>query len=69
MCTNNYDEAIIAQGALPILFDMLLIVSPLHNIYCRRIRYKAAICIQLLAAKSYGLKAIYQCKGYQLLLC
>uniref|UniRef100_A0A0M3HRE8 Insc_C domain-containing protein n=1 Tax=Ascaris lumbricoides TaxID=6252 RepID=A0A0M3HRE8_ASCLU len=64
LANEGYEEALIAQGALPILLSMLTLSDLTHVEYCHRIRYKAALCLATIASKGFGLKAIYQNNGY-----
>lgn len=63
LANEGYEEALIAQGALPILLSMLTLSDLTHVEYCHRIRYKAALCLATIASKGFGLKAIYQNNG------
>jgi len=65
LAARDYEEALIAQGAIPVLLKMLTSEHPQHSDYCRRIRYKAAVCIGTLASKGRGLKALHQNKAYE----
>uniref|UniRef100_A0A914VZR3 Uncharacterized protein n=1 Tax=Plectus sambesii TaxID=2011161 RepID=A0A914VZR3_9BILA len=64
LSANRYDEALVAQGAIPCLLAMLCVQDPNHPEFCKRVRYKAAICIGTIASRSYGLKAVHDSKGY-----
>ncbi|KAH7727373.1 CBN-INSC-1 protein [Aphelenchoides avenae] len=64
LANRGYDQALISQGAIPLMFRMLHSNSESHLEYCRRIRYKAAVCLATLAASSFGLKAIHDNYGY-----
>lgn len=59
LAARRYEEALVAQGAVPMLLEMLTVTDNHHSDYCRRIRYKAAVCIGTLAATGVGLKALY----------
>lgn len=63
MANRGYDQALISQGAIPMMFRMLHSNSESHVEYCRRIRYKAAVCLATIAASSFGLKAIHDHHG------
>ncbi|CAI4224743.1 unnamed protein product [Auanema sp. JU1783] len=67
LAARRYEEALIAQGAIPVLLEMLTVTDKTHTDYCRRIRYKAAVCIGTLAATGIGLKALYNHQGYAIL--
>ncbi|KHN82465.1 hypothetical protein Tcan_15724 [Toxocara canis] len=64
LAAKGYEEALIAQGAVVILLSMLTISDPTHMQYCRRIRYKAAVCLGTIASKGIGLKALHKNNGY-----
>ncbi|KAK6015254.1 hypothetical protein OSTOST_19323, partial [Ostertagia ostertagi] len=63
LAARRYEEALVSQGAVPVLLEMLTVTDSLHSDYCRRIRYKAAVCIGTLAATGVGLKALYVNQG------
>ncbi|VDM68220.1 unnamed protein product [Strongylus vulgaris] len=63
LAARRYEEALVAQGAVPVLLEMLTVTDSQHSDYCRRIRYKAAVCIGTLAATGVGLKALYVNQG------
>lgn len=63
LSANRYDEALVAQGAIPCLLAMLCVQDANHPDFCKRVRYKAAICIGTIASRSYGLKAVHDSKG------
>ncbi|VDM42059.1 unnamed protein product [Toxocara canis] len=63
LAAKGYEEALIAQGAVVILLSMLTISDPTHMQYCRRIRYKAAVCLGTIASKGIGLKALHKNNG------
>ena len=44
---------------------MLTVTDPKHSDYCKRIRYKAAVCIGTISSSSLGLKAMHDnhCKS------
>ena len=67
MATNNYDQALAAQGAIPVLLKMLRSseLTPQRFDYSMRIRYKAAVCLATIASHSSGLKAIYDNRGLE----
>uniref|UniRef100_A0A915AIV5 Protein inscuteable homologue C-terminal domain-containing protein n=1 Tax=Parascaris univalens TaxID=6257 RepID=A0A915AIV5_PARUN len=67
LANEGYEEALIAQGALPILLSMLTLSDLTHVEYCYRIRYKAAVCLATIASKGFGLKAIFQNNGYTMI--
>lgn len=67
LAARRYEEALVAQGAVPVLLEMLTVTDTVHSEYCRRIRYKAAVCIGTLAATGIGLKALYNNQGYAIL--
>ncbi|KAK6043550.1 hypothetical protein COOONC_18944 [Cooperia oncophora] len=41
LAARRYEEALVSQGAVPVLLEMLTVTDSLHSDYCRRIRYKA----------------------------
>jgi hypothetical protein len=43
----SYDQALVAQGAIPVLLKMLRVgeLMPQRFDYSRRIRYKSAVCL------------------------
>uniref|UniRef100_A0A1I7W7D7 Sister chromatid cohesion protein n=1 Tax=Heterorhabditis bacteriophora TaxID=37862 RepID=A0A1I7W7D7_HETBA len=47
LAARRYEEAMIAQGAVPMLLEMLTVTDKLHSDYCRRIRYKVCNSSQL----------------------
>ncbi|VDN36326.1 unnamed protein product [Cylicostephanus goldi] len=63
LAARRYEEALVSQGAVPMLLEMLTVTDTQHSDYCRRIRYKAAVCIGTLAATGVGLKALYVNQG------
>ncbi|VDK45459.1 unnamed protein product [Anisakis simplex] len=63
LAAKGYEEALIVQGAIPILLSMLNLSDPSHAEYCRRIRYRTAVCLQMIASKGIGLKALYKNNG------
>ncbi|EYC13955.1 hypothetical protein Y032_0042g624 [Ancylostoma ceylanicum] len=63
LAARRYEEALVSQGAVPMLLEMLTVTDSHHSDYCRRIRYKAAVCIGTLAATGVGLKALYINQG------
>uniref|UniRef100_A0A0R3PQZ3 Insc_C domain-containing protein n=1 Tax=Angiostrongylus costaricensis TaxID=334426 RepID=A0A0R3PQZ3_ANGCS len=40
LAARRYEEAIISQGAVPVLLEMLTVTDGNHSDYCKRIRYK-----------------------------
>uniref|UniRef100_A0A7I5E840 Insc_C domain-containing protein n=1 Tax=Haemonchus contortus TaxID=6289 RepID=A0A7I5E840_HAECO len=67
LAARRYEEALVSQGAVPVLLEMLTVTDNLHSDYCRRIRYKAAVCIGTLAATGVGLKALYVNQAFAIL--
>ncbi|CAJ0576523.1 unnamed protein product, partial [Mesorhabditis spiculigera] len=67
MAARHYEECLVGQGAVPVLLEMLTVTDTIHADYCRRIRYKAAVCIGTLAATGVGLKALYNNQAYAIL--
>ncbi|KAK6015255.1 hypothetical protein OSTOST_19322, partial [Ostertagia ostertagi] len=67
LAARRYEEALVSQGAVPVLLEMLTVTDSLHSDYCRRIRYKAAVCIGTLAATGVGLKALYVNQAFAIL--
>ncbi|KAJ1353814.1 hypothetical protein KIN20_010569 [Parelaphostrongylus tenuis] len=67
LAARRYEEALISQGAVPMLLEMLTVTDSKHSDYCKRIRYKAAVCIGTLAATGIGLKSLYVNKGFAIL--
>lgn len=67
MSACGYDQALVAQGAIPVLLKMLRAgeQSAQKFDYSRRIRYKAAVCLATIASHSLGLKAIYESFGVE----
>lgn len=63
----GYDQALVAQGAIPVLLKMLHAgeLIPQRFDYSKRIRYKAVVCLATVATKSSGLKAIYDNYGLE----
>uniref|UniRef100_A0A158P7E7 Insc_C domain-containing protein n=1 Tax=Angiostrongylus cantonensis TaxID=6313 RepID=A0A158P7E7_ANGCA len=67
LAARRYEEALISQGAVPVLLEMLTVTDGNHSDYCKRIRYKAAVCIGTLAATGIGLQSLYVNKGFAIL--
>ncbi|CAD6192171.1 unnamed protein product [Caenorhabditis auriculariae] len=67
LAARRYEEALVGQNAVPVLLEMLSLTHPLHVDYCRRIRYKAAVCIGTLANTNVGLKSLYENQAYAIL--
>lgn len=63
MAQRGYECALIAQQGIPALLEMLRVEDKKHADYCRRIRYKAVVCLGTLAASGVGLKELYENKG------
>jgi hypothetical protein len=65
----SYDQALVAQGAIPVLLKMLRVGEsvPQRFGYSNRIRYKAIVCLSTIASNSLGLKSIYENYGCQVL--
>lgn len=66
LASRGYEQALIAQGAIPVLLQMLTVVDAnkaSHGEFCKRIRYKAAVCLGTISASGIGLKAIYENRG------
>ncbi|KHJ93798.1 hypothetical protein OESDEN_06285 [Oesophagostomum dentatum] len=40
LAARRYEEALVSQGAVPVLLEMLTVTDSQHSDYCRRIRYK-----------------------------
>ncbi|VDN55444.1 unnamed protein product [Dracunculus medinensis] len=59
--------AIIAQNAIPLLLSALTETDAVYSHYCQQIQHKAAICINALASKGIGLKALYEKNGYMVI--
>ncbi|KAI1727615.1 CRE-INSC-1 protein [Ditylenchus destructor] len=67
LAIRGYEQALIAQGAIPVLLQMLTVVDakkPAQGEFCKRIRYQAAACLGTISASGIGLKAIYENRGY-----
>ncbi|CAJ0945899.1 unnamed protein product, partial [Mesorhabditis belari] len=67
MAARHYEDCLVSQGAVPVLLEMLTVTDSIHSDYCRRIRYKAAVCIGTLATTGVGLKALYNNQAYAIL--
>lgn len=63
MAQRGYECALIAQRAIPALMEMLRVDDQKHADYCRRIRYKAVVCLGTLATSGVGLKELYENHG------
>lgn len=72
LASRGYEQALIAQGAIPVLLQMLTVVDDnakrAHGEFCKRIRYKAAVCLGTISSTGIGLKAIYEHRGVYFLL-
>uniref|UniRef100_A0A915DFJ9 Protein inscuteable homologue C-terminal domain-containing protein n=1 Tax=Ditylenchus dipsaci TaxID=166011 RepID=A0A915DFJ9_9BILA len=64
LASQNYEQALIAQGAIPVLLQMLIIADKKAVDYCKRIRYKAAVCLGTISSSGVGLKALFDHRGY-----
>ena len=60
LANRGYDQALIAQGAIPVLLQMLTVfeMKVMHAEYCKRICYKAAVCLGTISQSGIGLKAL-----------
>lgn len=67
LSARKYENFLIAQGAVPLLLEMITATDSHNGEYCRRIRYKAAVCIGTLAASGVGLKALYSHNAYAII--
>ncbi|GMT14907.1 hypothetical protein PFISCL1PPCAC_6204, partial [Pristionchus fissidentatus] len=67
LSARKYEDFLIAQGAVPLLLEMITATDSHNGEYCRRIRYKAAVCIGTLAASGVGLKALYAHNAYAII--
>lgn len=63
LAARHLDHQMVDQNAIPVLLEFLSLTHPIHADYCRRIRYKAAVCIGTLANSEIGLKALYGNNG------
>ncbi|KAI6188352.1 CBN-INSC-1 protein [Aphelenchoides besseyi] len=66
----SYHGVLIAQGAVSLLLEMLKISSNSSQArpdYCRRVKYKAAVCLGTIAASGTGLKALHEQDGIEIL--
>jgi hypothetical protein len=45
---------------------MLSLADEKHADYCRRINYKAAVCLGTIAFNGLGLKSIYENRGHSI---
>ncbi|KAI6184132.1 Insc-C domain-containing protein [Aphelenchoides bicaudatus] len=73
LAAYSYEQALVAQGAIPVLLKMLRAgeTMPQRFDYSRRIRYKAAVCLATIASNSLGLKYIhenYGCEALEIVL-
>ncbi|CAD5216195.1 unnamed protein product [Bursaphelenchus xylophilus] len=64
----GYDQALIAQQAIPLLLKMMTITSTQQIDHYRRVRYKAVVCLSSLASTGIGLKAIFKQQGREKLI-
>uniref|UniRef100_A0A1I7T0Y8 Insc_C domain-containing protein n=1 Tax=Caenorhabditis tropicalis TaxID=1561998 RepID=A0A1I7T0Y8_9PELO len=64
LAARHLDRQMVEQNSIPVLLEFLSLTHPVHADYCRRIRYKAAVCIGTLANSEVGLKALYDNNGY-----
>ncbi|CCD63542.1 Protein inscuteable homologue C-terminal domain-containing protein [Caenorhabditis elegans] len=67
LAARHLDHQMVDQNAIPVLLEFLSLTHPIHADYCRRIRYKAAVCIGTLANSEIGLKALYGNNAYAIL--
>ncbi|CAI2343041.1 unnamed protein product [Caenorhabditis sp. 36 PRJEB53466] len=67
LASRHLERQMVEQNAIPVLLEFLSLTHPVHADYCRRIRYKAAVCIGTLANSEVGLKALYDNKAYAIL--
>ncbi|KAI6242800.1 Insc-C domain-containing protein [Aphelenchoides fujianensis] len=66
----SYHGALIAQGAVGFLLEIVKIPSNTPQArpdYCRRVRYKAAVCLGTIASCGAGLKAVHEHDGLRIL--
>ncbi|GMS84292.1 hypothetical protein PENTCL1PPCAC_6467 [Pristionchus entomophagus] len=67
LSARKYENFLIAQGAVPLLLEMITATDSHNGEYCRRIRIQAAVCIGTLAASGVGLKALYSHNAYAII--
>ncbi|CAI5441126.1 unnamed protein product [Caenorhabditis angaria] len=67
LASRHYERQLVEQKAVPVLLEFLSLTHPIHADYCRRIRYKAAVCIGTLANSEIGLKSLYDNNAYAIL--
>ncbi|EFP07604.1 CRE-INSC-1 protein [Caenorhabditis remanei] len=67
LAARHLDHQMVEQNSIPVLLEFLSLTHPVHADYCRRIRYKAAVCIGTLANSDVGLKALYDNNAYAIL--
>lgn len=54
LAARRYEEALVAQGAVPMLLEMLTVTDNHHSDYCRRIRYKVRYLGSVLMIRSHS---------------
>ncbi|CAB3404031.1 unnamed protein product [Caenorhabditis bovis] len=67
LASHHYTKELVDQNAIPALLEFLTLTHPVHSEYCKRIRYKAAVCIGTLANSDIGLQGLYENKAYAIL--
>ncbi|KAL3124359.1 hypothetical protein niasHT_002743 [Heterodera trifolii] len=69
MANRGFERALVAQGAIPVLCRLLQLEavvecqSQRQSDFQRRVSYKAAVCLGILASTGSGLKALYEQEG------
>ncbi|UMM17226.1 hypothetical protein L5515_013883 [Caenorhabditis briggsae] len=67
LAARHLDYQMVEENSIPVLLEFLSLTHPMHGDYCRRIRYKAAVCIGTLANSDVGLQALYDNNAYAIL--
>uniref|UniRef100_A0A8R1HKS4 Uncharacterized protein n=1 Tax=Caenorhabditis japonica TaxID=281687 RepID=A0A8R1HKS4_CAEJA len=67
LAAHHLEQKMVQENAIPVLLEFLSLTHPVHADYCKRIRYKAAVCIGTLANTDVGMKALYDNKAYAIL--
>ncbi|KAL3125996.1 hypothetical protein niasHT_003593 [Heterodera trifolii] len=73
MANRGFERALVAQGAIPVLCRLLQLEagfecqSQRQSDFQRRVSYKAAVCLGILASTGSGLKALYEQEVHKVL--
>uniref|UniRef100_A0A914HTC1 Protein inscuteable homologue C-terminal domain-containing protein n=1 Tax=Globodera rostochiensis TaxID=31243 RepID=A0A914HTC1_GLORO len=72
MANRGFERALVAQGAIPVLCRLLQLEavecqSQRQSDFQRRVSYKAAVCLGILASTGSGLRALYEHEVHKVL--